>query len=223
MKTFIPLILFFFSTFSIPQSGIKLGLNVSDYVVNGTNLSWNKNESIIAPYFGYFNDWNISRKSNNESYFSLGYEVCLSAKGSILNNFITYSEQTPFDIIDTSKVKKFFYYVELPHIVKFHYPLTQNIKLEIEAGGAISLLVAYGTKTFEHSNPNYARNETYFFFVPNLGEIPTSFIDYSLVGGLGINYDNILFNVRYTRGLVKVNSFTSLQTLTFSVGYKLGE
>ena len=223
MKTFIPLILFFLSNFSIAQSGIKLGLNVSDYVVNGTNLSWNKNESIIAPYFGYFNDWNISRKSNNESYFSLGYEVCLSAKGSILNNFITYSEQTPFDIIDTSKVKKFFYYVELPHLVKFHYSLTQNIKLEIEAGGAISLLVAYGTKTLEHSNPNYSRNETYFFFVPNLGEIPTSFIEYSLVGGLGINYNDYLFNFRFTRGLINVYPNTSLQTLTFSVGYKLGE
>jgi len=221
MKTYLVIILFFTSHFTSAQNGFKIGLNISDYIINETAFNGSNHESIFGPYLGYFNDWNLSGKSNGESYFSLGYEICISAKGSLLKDFITYSEVTPSEIIDTSDVKKFFYYIELPHLVKFHYTLTDRVKLEMEVGGAVSLLVLYGTKTLEHSNPNYSRNETYFFFVPNLGEIPTSFIDYSLVGGLGINYDDILFNARYTRGLVKVYPNTTLSTLTLTVGYKI--
>ncbi|MBK7631499.1 MAG: hypothetical protein IPJ23_12505 [Ignavibacteriales bacterium] len=221
MKIYWLIILFFSFNYTSAQNGFKIGLNISDYIINETTFNGSNHESIFGPYLGYFNDWNLNGKSNGESYFSLGYEICISAKGSLLKDFITYSEVTPSEITDTSDVKKFFYYIELPHLVKFHYALTDRVKLEMDVGGAFSLLVLYGTKTLEHSNPNYSRNETNFFFVPNLGEIPTSFIDYSLVGGLGIYYDDILFNVRYTTGLVQVYTNTTLSTLTLTVGYKI--
>jgi len=221
MKIYWLIILFFTSHFTSAQNGFKIGLNISDYIINETTFNGSNHESIVGPYLGYFNDWNLNEKSNGESYFSLGYEICISAKGSLLKDFITYSEVTPSEIIDTSDVKKFFYYIELPHLLKFHYALTDRVKLEMEVGGAVSLLVFYGTKTLEHSNPNFSHNETHFFLSPNLGDTPDSFLDYSFVGGLGINYDDILFNVRYTKGLVKVYANTSLSTLTLTVGYKI--
>ncbi len=221
MKIYWLIILFFSLNYTSAQNGFKIGLNISDYIINETTFSGSNHESIVGPYLGYFNDWNLNGKSNGESYFSLGYEICVSAKGSLLKDYITYSEQTPFEIIDTSDIKKFFYYIELPHLVKFHYSLTQEVKLEVEVGGAVSLLVFYGTKTLEQSNPNYLHNETHFFLSPNLGDTPDSFLDYSLVAGLGISYNDILFNARYARGLVKVYPNTTLYTLTLTVGYKI--
>lgn len=223
IKSLFVIVILLINNLATAQNGIKIGLNLSNYIEIETNNNWQTHTPIIGPYLGYFDDWEINRKSNHDSYFSFGYEVCVSAKGSILDDFVTFSEQTPFEIIDTSKVKKFFYYIELPHIMKFHYTLSQKVNIEMEFGGALSLLVLYGTKTFEHSNPNFARNETNFLFTPNLGEIPNSFLDYSLLGGLGIGYDDLLFNIRYTRGLIKVYPNTSLYTITLSVGYKLNE
>ena len=88
MKTYLVIILFFSFNFTLAQSGFKIGLNVSDYIIYETTFNGSNHESIVGPYLGYFNNWNLNEKSNGESYFSLGYEICISAKEAYLKNLL---------------------------------------------------------------------------------------------------------------------------------------
>lgn len=93
MKIFWYIILFFSFNYTSAQNGFKIGLNISDYIIKESTFNGHNQESIVAPYLGYFSDWNIDGKSNGASYFSLGYEVSISGKGTLLKNLITYSDK----------------------------------------------------------------------------------------------------------------------------------
>ncbi|MDR3626805.1 MAG: hypothetical protein P4L45_08220 [Ignavibacteriaceae bacterium] len=201
------------------QSGFKGGVNFSNYYGRGANNGGTAHDIFIGPTLGYFKDWNIPNKSDYNYYFSIGMETDISLKGAIIRNMP--DKEAGYEAYKyLSDRKMYIYYLELPHLIKFNYCFSQNIKAQIYTGGNLSLIILNVTKTINSSYPNYSFNETRLFFAPSLGETP-NFVDYSFIYGLTLYYKKILLDIRYIKGLVEVYPGIRFKTISTSLGYNL--
>ena len=135
------------SNYSFAQSGFKGGVNFSNYYGRNANNGGTAHSVFVGPNVGYFKDWNIARDTTRSYYFSIGLETNISVKGVFIYNKVTYSEVNPLEIWDISDREMYGYYLELPHIVKLHYLLTQNIQAQLYGGGILSFDIVDVTKS----------------------------------------------------------------------------
>ena len=225
LKPAIAIIIFImFSNITVlSQTGIKGGVNLSNYYGNGANDGGNEHDTFLGVNLGYFKDWYLGKVTSDKKYFfSLGFETNISVKGSVIRNIITYSETNPNEIWDISDRKKFIYYLESPLLIKFHYSAFQDFQAQVYLGGMLSLAIVDVTKTIKHSNPAYSFNNTHFFFSSTLGESP-SFTDFSVISGFGVSYKKFILDIRYAKGLIKIYPETSLYSISFPTGYFLSK
>ena len=207
---------------ALAQSGIKAGINISNFYGANANYGETQHNNFIAPFFGYYKDWDIAKDSSHSYYFSIGLETDISVKGAVMNNKITYSEAGPFEIWDISDRKMYGYYLELPHTVKLHYIFTRNFQTQLYGGGILSFEFVDVTKSIRDSNPNYSFNEKHLFLIPTLeGPDPPSFLTYSLLFGVTFSYKRFLLDMRFSKGVTEIYSGIYLSSISISLGYKL--
>ncbi|MHB8336193.1 MAG: hypothetical protein ACYC6P_04670 [Ignavibacteriaceae bacterium] len=135
------------SNYSFAQSGFKGGVNFSNYYGRNANNGGTAHSVFVGPNVGYFKDWNIARDTTRSYYFSIGLETNISVKGVFIYNKVKYSEVYPLEIWDISDREMYGYFLELPHIVKLHYLLTQNIQAQLYGGGILSFDIVDVTKS----------------------------------------------------------------------------
>ena len=223
MKNILLLFLFFgvLSNYSFAQSGFKGGVNFSNYYGKNANYGGTAHSVFVGPVVGYFKDWNIARDTTRSYYFSIGLETNISVKGVFIHNKIIYSEVYPQGIWDISDREMYGYYLELPHLVKLHYLLTQNMQAQLYGGGILSFDIVDFTKSIRDSNPNYSYNDTHFFLAGTLGPDPPSFLTYSLLFGVTFSYKRFLLDMRYSKGITEIYSGIYLSAISISLGYNL--
>ena len=225
MKNILLLFLFFgvLSNYSFAQSGFKGGVNFSNYYGKNANYGGTAHSVFVGPVVGYFKDWNIARDTTRSYYFSIGLETNISVKGVFIYNKVKYSEVNPSEIWDISDREMYDYYLELPHIVKLHYLLTQNMQAQLYGGGILSFDIWNVTKSIRNSNPNYSYNPInapFFTFPFSLEDMP-SFLGYSLLAGVTFSYKRFLLDVRYSKSITEIYTGAYLSTSSISLGYNL--
>ncbi len=207
------------SDYSFAQSGFKGGVNFSNYYGRNANYGGTAHSVFVGPNVGYFRDWNIARDTTRSYYFSIGLETNISVKGVFIYNKVTYSEVNPLEIWDISDREMYGYYLELPHIVKLHYLLTQNMQAQLYGGGILSFDIVDVTKSIRHSNPNYSYSIINYPFYPvTLGTMP-SFLGYSLLAGVTFSHKRFILDVRYSKSITEIYTGAYLSTISISLGY----
>jgi hypothetical protein len=117
---------------------------------------------------------------------------------------------------------KYTYYLEFPHLVKFHYSVFQNFRTQIYTGGNLSFAVYGVIKTIKSTNPHNSFSYKYSFFSLGAGDLATPvFTDYSFILGESFTYKKFLLDIRYTRGLKEIYPRIYLKTISISLGYML--
>jgi|GEM_PF-6356645 len=212
---------FFISINVLAQSGIKAGINISNYYGVNANYGGIKHESFVAPFVGYFKDWDIAKDSSRKYYFSIGLETDLSVKGAIIRNKVVYSEINPPEIWDISDREMYGYYLELPHTIKLHYMFTKNIHAQLYGGGILSFDIVDVTRSIRDSNPEYSYNIIDIPFYPvTLGDMP-AFLSYNLLAGATFTYKRFLLDIRYSKGVTEIYQGIYLSATSISLGYSL--
>lgn len=183
------------------QSGFKGGMNMSNYYGSGANTDGSGHDFVTGINVGYFKDWDLRNDSLKNYFVSIGFEINLMTKGSVIRNYRYYSEVGYPSVVWQVKDKKEFYYgIELPLIIKVAKWINEFIQIKFQFGGTLSSLLPF-----------------YYMDDPS----PLNLTDVSGLLGLEISFKDLLFNIRYTRGFIEIYHLAYSHTITFSFGYVL--
>ena len=182
------------------QSGFKGGMNMSNYYGSGANINGSGHDFVTGINVGYFKDWDLRNDSLKNYSVSLGFEINLMTKGSVIRNYKYYSEVGYPSVVWQVKDKKEFYYgIELPLIIKVAKRINEFMQIKFQMGGSLSSLLPY--IFMEDPSPKLT--------------------DVSGLLGIEISFKDLLFNIRYTRGFIEIYHLVYSHTITFSFGYVL--
>jgi hypothetical protein len=104
------------------QKGIKVGGNFSQILVNNSTGE-------LGVSFGVAKEWFIANR------FAIGGELLFSTRRSQLKNkrILFYP-----GVIATYDIHCSFGYIELPILMKFYYPISKTLKIQLQAGPSFS-------------------------------------------------------------------------------------
>lgn len=122
-------------------------------------------------------------------------EILYSVKGSILN----------FGILNNNGYRFNLNYVEMPLLAVFNLSRAVNV----QAGGYTAYLVQANIK-----KEGDGMNDQ----IADFGEDDFNRLDYGLVGGLGVDVDNVTIGARYNHGLREIGKSGSFSSLVVGNG-----
>ena len=104
------------------QKGIKIGGNFSQILVNNSTGE-------LGVSFGVAKEWFIANR------FAIGGELLFSTRRSQLKNKRIHFYP---GVISTHDIHCSFRYIELPILMKFYYPISNTLKIQLQAGPSFS-------------------------------------------------------------------------------------
>jgi len=172
---------------------IKFGGNFSQILVNNSKGN-------LGVSFGIAKEWFISNR------FTIGGELIFSTRRSQLKNkrILFYP-----GVISTHDIHCSFGYLELPILMKFYFPISNTLKIQLQAGPSFSFGIfnnsdakykpeGYSVNSGEYTNPDSLEYDYGEIFDPGPlwpSTVFSSFLGFNL--GFGLNLLDYAFEFRY--------------------------
>jgi hypothetical protein len=195
--------LIFFLHFSITLNAqsnfiLKSGINYSTFR--------NSDAYLKSGYtFGICKDWQIIKN------VAIGSEINYTIRGGLFNDKPILSDMyfsPPYDVYSYD-IHVAVGYLEIPVLVKYIFPVKNNIKVQLYAGLAVSLpLLDYSDtkngKFLFYYDPDDPENDESiedieYYWMQDSGFYSKFNLDFVHNIGLGLNWSKLIFELRYSR------------------------
>ncbi len=219
MKKFVFAILIFFFVANEGFAGelgfgVNAGLNVANQGIN--NSPGNNFSSLIGFTGGLFTDIKLF------DFLSLQSEADFTMKGiqDAVPSYPDYDTMGNLLGFPRSDFSFKYEYLEVPLLLKGNFNLTPQLQINLLSGPSVAFLL---NETTTLSQPSFDNSLASSASVDDTKD--HSGIDWGVILGAGIEYQKLLFEIRYDLGLDSVNKPTlgivKNSVLSFVVGYRI--